>query len=620
MILICIFLTYILFHSVLDWGEPDAVTFAAYLGLFALATVLICIRQKQFPRRAVPVGLLCLAVSLGFVLHADGDLHAVLFLLLIPLSGFYCLALTGAHVHPFGSFYVLLDLLHCELLIPLRHLFAPLTDGFDAFRRRRAARKTPRKRRQWLPVVVGLLAAVPVLLLVVSLLINADAAFENVAGGFYRTVSDALEAFGSWVSRVLPFNGFALVLSLLFAPYIYATIYVFANGTAKDENRSTAKRFVGLQKVSPVFVVTVLGAVSTVYAIYLLTQTGYLFSAFSGHLPFGGTMSVTEYARRGFFELCKLAGVNFVLVALSVGFTRRKNARITPAVKGLNMFLCLFTMLLCAVSAAKILLYIRSFGLTEKRLYVFAADVVLLLSFAAILLRLCKERFPYMQVIVGAVCVVAAALSLLGVGHTIARFNTEGLLSGRLESMTAEDILAVSGDAAVPYLQKIAGSDHAQAKKAKRLLENLAVDQLDRRLESFRNLEQGKVVRYLREQNEQANAFTLQIGLNTEKTIYGLGYGYYLDGKLVSSGGVINADETPLKDRVTLRVERRDLPKDADLSGFRLSLSVYLSPGDDAKEIEAPLGTEWVLSEVAWGGVYQLTLFDGENNGFEVWD
>ena len=68
------------------------------------------------------------------------------------------------------------------------------------------------------------------------------------------------------------------------------------------------------------------------------------------------------------------------------------------------------------------------------------------------------------------------------------------------------------------------------------------------------------------------------------------------------------------------KVDRRDLPKDTDLSGFRLSLSVYLSPGDDAKETEAPLGSEWVLSDVAWGGVYQLTLRDNEDNGFEVWD
>ena len=122
------------------------------------------------------------------------------------------------------------------------------------------------------------------------------------------------------------------------------------------------------------------------------------------------------------------------------------------------------------------------------------------------------------------------------------------------------------------------------------------------------------------ERNEQANVFTVEIALETEKTIYGLGYGYYLNEKLVSSGGVINADETPLKDRVTLEVDRRDLPKDTDLSGFRLSLSVYLSPGDDAKETEAPLGSEWVLSDVAWGGVYQLTLCDNEDNGFEVWD
>ncbi len=620
MFLICILLTYALFHSLAEWGEPYALTALAYLGLFLLATVLISVRQKRFPLRALPVGILCLASALGFVLHDDPDLHVVQFLLLIPLSGFYCIALTGANRYPFGSFYVLLDLLHCELLTPLRHLFAPFTDAFEALQRRHAERNPQKKRRVWLPVAIGLLAAIPVILIVVPLLIDADAAFESVAGGLYRAVLDAIRACGAWLSRVLPFDGFALVLSLLFTPYIYATMYAFASGKAKAENADTIVRYGRLQKLSPVFITTVLGVLCGVYAIYLLTQTGYLFSAFSGHLPFGGSMSVTEYARRGFFELCKLAGINFVLLALSVGVTRRKNGRIAPAVKGLDLFLCLFTMLLCAVSIAKILLYIRVFGLTEKRVYVFAADVVLLLSFAAIFLRFCKERFPYMQIIIGAVCIAVTSLSLLGVNHTIARVNTEGLLSGRLQKMTAEDICDTAGDAALPYLQRIAESQNDQAPQAKRILDDMAAYQLERMQEPFRNLEQEKVVRYLHERNEQANVFTVEIALETEKTIYGLGYGYYLNEKLVSSGGVINADETPLKDRVTLEVDRRDLPKDTDLSGFRLSLSVYLSPGDDAKETEAPLGSEWVLSDVAWGGVYQLTLCDNEDNGFEVWD
>ena len=177
-------------------------------------------------------------LSLSFALHDDPDLHLVLFLLLIPLSGIYCIQLTEANVHPFGSFYVLLDLLHCELFVPLRHLFAPFTDAVDRIKARRAENESDPKRRKWLPVAIGLLAAIPILLIVIPLLIDADAAFESVMGGLYQHIRDALSAFGDWLKQVLPFDGFVLVLSLLFAPYISA-------GTARRSScacRSTASR------------------------------------------------------------------------------------------------------------------------------------------------------------------------------------------------------------------------------------------------------------------------------------------------------------------------------------------------------------------------------------------
>ncbi len=622
MIFVCVLLTYLLFHSLLDLGAPEAATFAAYLGLFTLATARICFRQKRFPRSAVPLGLLCLALSLSFLLHGDCDLQWVLFLLLIPLSGFYCLVLTGANLHPFGSFYVLLDLLHCEVFLPIRHLFAPFTDAFEALQHRRAEHQASNKRRAWLPVAIGLLAAVPILLLVVPLLIDADAAFASVAGGLYQTVLDALRSFGDWLEQMLPFDGFALVLSLLFAPYIYAVIYAFSNGTAKAENRNTAARFVGLQRVSPVFMTTVLGVICGVYVIYLLSQTGYLFSAFSGHLPFGGTMSVTEYARRGFFELCKLAGVNFVLLALSVGVTRRKNGRITPAIKGLDFFLCCFTMLLCAISMAKILLYIRTFGLTEKRLCVFAADIVLLVVLLAILLRLRFRRFPYMAVMLGALFTVTAALGLLGVGNTLAWYNTNGMLNGSLREMTPQEIWQESGYAALQYLQRIANGENRFSADAQRTLTDaVAYDgiELDS-AEPFLNLEYNRYLQFAKEQLRQAESLQIVVDFDLQMPVYALEYTCRLNGKDVLGGGMTHADQSPLENRTVLTFDRRDLPENVDLAQLELQFSLCLSPDDASSDVVSVKNEgDSMLEGIGFGKVCRVLITQLEDGAFVAW-
>ncbi len=617
MFLICLILTYLLFQSLQNGMNPCVQTALAYLGIFILATAIICVKQKRIPVKAIPSGLACLALCLSFVLHEDQDLHLVLFLMLIPLSGIYCIQLTDANVHPFGSFYVLLDLLHCELLLPLRHLLSPFTDAVERIRQRRENRQTPRKSRKWLPVVFGFVIAIPILLIVIPLLIDADAAFESVMGGLYHHIRDALSAFGEWLERVLPFDGFILVLSLVFAPYIYAVIHTFATGKAKNENRDTAPRYRSLQKLPVSLVATVLGAVSAVYLIYLLTQSAYLFSAFSGHLPFGVSISVTEYARRGFFELCKLAGVNFLLLALSVGLTGRKNGRIAPLIKGFDIFLCLFTMLLCAISAAKILLYINTYGLTEKRLYVFAADIVLFIVFLAILLRLRFDRFPYMKVMLCALFTVTAALGLLGVGNTIAWYNTKGMLSGKLQEMTVNEIYNESGCAALPYIENLATGETTYREDAQALLTHIGTPTVLTNFDlPFQNLEYNRYQRFVKEQVEHAESFQVLVDFYDIPPVYALGYGLEYNGKDILGGGVQNADETPLEKNVTLTFDLNELPEIDDYSKLVIRFSMYLSPGDTTDNEVSVRNEEYPLFGSYVYGLYSVSIMQDQNGEF----
>ncbi len=617
---VCFLLTWGLFSSILSFGGPSAWTAVCYTGLFTLATVYVTAKQKRFRPAALLPGLCALAVSSGFLLHNDtSDFTLLAFLLLIPLSGFCCLSLTDANLHPFGSFYVLLDLLHSELLVPLKNLFLPLRAASETRRTKKKNRGVPVKRRRLLPVLLGVLVALPLLFWAVSLLIDADAAFESVLGASFDALRQFAERLEIRLSEL--FDPFALFLAILFTPYIFSVMFSFAHGVAKNENRDTSARWTRLQKLSPAFVITVLSVLSAAYVLYLLTQAGYLFAAFSGHLPGGSTISVTDYARRGFFELCKLGGLNFVLIALSVGVTKRNDGKLIAPVKALNTFLCGFTMLLCAVSMAKILLYIGAYGLTEKRLYVFVADIVLLLCFAAVLLRLWIRRFPYMQVMLAAVCVSMALLSVCGVGNTIAWYNTHALLTGKAAHLTVSDLRAESGSAALPYLQRIAASDSPYAADAKRELDAWQADISFGTEAPFYNAEQYRMVQWLRQESKKANGFTIEVTFDTDTPVYGLDYALTLEGKTVLSGGCVNADgKTPLEKTQTLAVSRRDLPQKADLSKLDLKLSVLLTPEDANGQAKTQTVTFYDSAKdmwsVAFGGKYSVTVSDDGDGGF----
>ena len=175
--------------------------------------------------------------------------------------------------------------------------------------------------------------------------------------------------------------------------------------------------------------------------IYILSQAAYFFSAFSGKLPDGTGITIAEYARRGFFELAGVAALNLALIAVTVLFSRRNGKKFSKVIKVFDLFLCAFNILLSAVSMSKIVLYMNEMGLTHKRIYVFLIDIAMIIAFLCVAVRLFNEKFPYMKVITGTLCVIITVLSLFGVNGIIVKYNTEKYLSGKIKSNSIYELL-----------------------------------------------------------------------------------------------------------------------------------------------------------------------------------
>ena len=107
------------------------------------------------------------------------------------------------------------------------------------------------------------------------------------------------------------------------------------------------------------------GAFCLLYLVFFAVQSRYLFGAFTRTLPEG--FIVSEYARQGFFELCKVMAVNFVLLWLVTRLSRRPVREDRPA-----LILCLIllaeSLLFAVVAFSKLALYIDCFGFTPLRL------------------------------------------------------------------------------------------------------------------------------------------------------------------------------------------------------------------------------------------------------------
>ncbi len=433
-------LTYFLIDAVINEGMAYGVTLV-YFSFFAFATFYIVSKTKTFSKKAVLPGASALLCALSFSLHGESTLSSVAFFALIYLSGSYCVKLTGSNRHGDRSYFYLLDVLKCEVLLPLGNLFTPLLclGTIKKGERKKTNRKTV------LGVIIGILLAVPVLLVVIPLLQEGDAAFDNLIGGTVSAISNWFNKLGLFDNLDLDyFNPLAFVGACIFAPYIYSVMFAFRHGIADKENKDTTENYAKLRFAKSSLIGPFLGVISLVYVVYLFSQLSYLFSAFTGHLPGGMKITVAEYAVKGFGEMATIAVINFVLIGISVLFAKRKDGgKLTSLVKCLDLFLCVFTLVITASSISKILLYISTFGLTEKRVYVFAFDIVLVIAVICVIVRLFKEKFPYMKVILIGGFAIFTALNLVGTDTIINNYNVDMYLAGKIKCLDVRELIEI---------------------------------------------------------------------------------------------------------------------------------------------------------------------------------
>ena len=119
-----------------------------------------------------------------------------------------------------------------------------------------------------------------------------------------------------------------------------------------------------LRKVPNRVWTVLLGAFCLLYLLFFVIQGQYLFGAFTRTLPEG--FIVADYARQGFFELCRVMAVNFALLWLVARLSRTTVREDKPALV-LSLLLLAESMLLAVVAFSKLMLYISCFGFTPLR-------------------------------------------------------------------------------------------------------------------------------------------------------------------------------------------------------------------------------------------------------------
>ncbi len=439
-----------------EWSVPSII--APTLGVFIFlmlvtAIAFFYIRVKGIRQGRIAYLMLGLTIfsSSYFIIFDNTTLNFFMFAFVIFCYILWVMTASGTSIMKKLNGFILGDLLNQIIVIPFNNFTAMFR---SLFLRDSAGKKSA------LSLAIGILASIPILVLVISLLAQADTGFEHLVD---NTIAKFIDF--SFIHYMLEFL-LGIPVACFFYGYIYGNHHKRKTDLIKYENLNSS--FIKFHMVPRPAIYGPLVILNIIYVIFFIALAGYLFSAFGGDLP--ASMTYAEYARRGFFELCGVSAINLGIIAFSYTVMKRQEGEYPRSLKILTGVMSVITIMLVTTAMSKMLLYISSYGLTQLRIYTFWFMIVILFVFILVLIWHFKP-FNLGKFVVAGCMVLFLSLAFSNTDGQIAKYNIEGFESGKLAELDL-DLLRDLSDAAYPYVSSYA--DRTDDPKMKTELTNIS--------------------------------------------------------------------------------------------------------------------------------------------------
>lgn len=210
--------------------------------------------------------------------------------------------------------------------------------------------KEETKKNKYLNIFYGILIGLPLAIIILFLLADADKYF----GSFVHFITNFISSIFN-INHLIS-NIFILVISFVILFSIFINII---------KNKELKTKEITYKEVNNTIVTTILVIINLVFVLFLISEISKLTINFL-KLPIEYTYA--EYAREGFFQLLAVTSINFIILLYFLYKTEIiKKSKI---IKNLLLLLIGFSIILIFNSYYRMYLYIASYGFTILRLQV----------------------------------------------------------------------------------------------------------------------------------------------------------------------------------------------------------------------------------------------------------
>lgn len=423
------------FFSWEGWGVT-----AFTLGYSVIVTLYFIKKGIHIPRSGWLWLTAVVLTGVSYSLWSNKGLEPWRSMFLFLSAVYWVINATGLPLLGKTSNWLGLDGINALLLIPFRNFICQYQSIAFLGRDKKA------EGQKIFSIGLGLLLTLIVAGMVLPLLMKADSGgFAKITGG----IMVYFRGIGEEVAQLI-FHG---MLAIPVAAYLFGLVAGSVHKRGCDTfQRERVEKVISVLRILPLATIyTLLGLLCTLYVVFLGSQAPYFFSAFIGERPEGWQV-YSEYARSGFFELCRIAAIN-LSVLTGANLFSKKTGRGGAVLKVLNSLLAVLTLVLIATALSKMAMYIGAYGLSVRRLLP-CLFMIFLGVICGGIIALQKWQFSIVRLVAGVGVVMLCALSLADPDGFVARYNADRYLSGTLQNFDAA-ILYRSGPAGVEPALKV---------------------------------------------------------------------------------------------------------------------------------------------------------------------
>ena len=312
----------------------------------------------------------------------------------------------------------------------LTTVFGSLEELNQPFQDCKAAMKNGTKEKKMLVwnALLGVLVAIPFLIVVVMLLSSADIFFDQLTKSLFNDV-DISESSGIlWRTAAVFLESYILLVYL-------------CRHTISEEVKDN-------RTGEPVTAITATGMLTFVYIIFSGIQ---ILGLFMGKLQLPKEYTYAEYAKEGFFQLLAVGILNLVIVLVCLKYVRE-----SKGLKAVLTVMSVCTYIMIASSAMRMFMYVQAYNLTFSRVLGLWALILLAVLFAGVMMQIFRKDFPLFRYGMAAVTVLYLGLSFAHPDYIIASVNVQ---QEKVDYYYLETLNADAAPVLIPYIAQASRED-----------------------------------------------------------------------------------------------------------------------------------------------------------------